>query len=85
VVGDLALVEAKAPKALRHQVRAHFAAIGYPLIGDALYGGDLGRGLGRHALHAQRIAWGGDATVPAFVVTSTLPAPLGALLGEGAP
>lgn len=33
-----------------HQIRAHFAAVGYPLAGDELYGGDTGR-IGRPALH----------------------------------
>jgi len=76
----IALVEAHAPRALRHQIRAHFAAIGHPLLGDVLYGGDASVGLGRHALHAHRIAWGGDATVPAFVAMSPLPTDLEKLL-----
>jgi 23S rRNA pseudouridine1911/1915/1917 synthase len=37
--GPWALVEVKAPKAARHQIRAHFAAIEHPLAGDLLYGG----------------------------------------------
>lgn len=81
-VGDWALVEARAPKALRHQIRAHFAAIGHPLAGDTLYGGREVTGLGRHALHAQRIMWGGDAKVPAFTVVSPLPADMAALVGD---
>jgi 23S rRNA pseudouridine1911/1915/1917 synthase len=80
--GPLALVEARAPKALRHQIRAHFAAVGFPLLGDTLYGGGTAPELTRHALHACRIAWPGDATVPAFVVTSPLPADLGRLVPE---
>ena len=34
-----------------HQIRVHFAALGHPLLGDALYGGDASL-LARPALHA---------------------------------
>lgn len=34
-----------------HQIRAHFAAAGYPLLGDELYGGSTDL-IGRQALHA---------------------------------
>ena len=37
-----------------HQVRAHFAAAGHPLIGDDLYGGPPAPGLPSQALHAWR-------------------------------
>ncbi len=80
--GDMALVEAKAPKALRHQIRAHFAAIGHPLAGDLLYGGPPMKDLSRHALHASTITWGGDAHVPAFSMVSPLPTDIRALLGD---
>ena len=78
----IALVEARAPKAHRHQLRAHFAAIGHPLLGDALYGGERVAGLARHALHASAIRWTGDAVVPAFTVTSPLPADLATLVPD---
>lgn len=82
IEGNLALVEARAPKAARHQIRAHFAAIGHPLAGDALYGGAAIEGLARHALHAHHVAWGGDKDVPAFTVESPLPADLAKLVGS---
>lgn len=81
--GGLALVEVRAPKAMRHQIRVHFAAIGHPLVGDTLYGGPEVEGLGRHALHASQVKWTGDATVPAFEVRSELPAELMAVFDRG--
>jgi 23S rRNA pseudouridine1911/1915/1917 synthase len=83
--GPWALVEVKAPKAARHQIRVHFAAIEHPLAGDVLYGGPPLPGQdgeqGRHALHAHHITWKGDADVPAFTVESPLPDELAKLLG----
>ena len=75
-----ALVEASISKALRHQIRAHFAAIGHPLAGDVLYGGAPIHALGRHALHASRIACAGGQGVEAFDVESPLPAEMATLL-----
>ena len=54
--GDLhALVEAVAPRALRHQIRVHFASIEHPLVGDELYGSKEPMPSGRHALHASHV------------------------------
>ena len=75
-----ALVEARAPKALRHQVRVHFAALGAPLVGDGLYGGPPAPQLGRHALHASRVAYEGGARVSGFVVDAGLPDDLQSLI-----
>jgi 23S rRNA pseudouridine1911/1915/1917 synthase len=80
VAGPHALVEARAPKAARHQIRAHFAALGHPLLGDRLYGGADVPGLARHALHAHHLAFTGAPGLPAFHVESPLPPDLAALL-----
>ncbi|HEX8790781.1 MAG TPA: RluA family pseudouridine synthase [Polyangiaceae bacterium] len=78
--GAWALVEARVGKALRHQLRAHFAAIGHPLAGDELYGGPVVRALGRHALHAARVTWPGGGGVDAFDVEIPLPKDMATLL-----
>ncbi|HEX3771299.1 MAG TPA: RluA family pseudouridine synthase [Polyangiaceae bacterium] len=82
--GTWALVEVSVGKALRHQIRAHFAAIGHPLAGDELYGGPVIRALGRHALHAARVAYSGGEGVEAFDATVPLPKDMAALLEAGA-
>jgi 23S rRNA pseudouridine1911/1915/1917 synthase len=81
--GNWALVEARVGKALRHQIRAHFAAIEHPLAGDELYGGPVIRALGRHALHAARVTFAGQGVVPPFDVTVPLPKDMATLLEAG--
>ncbi|MCX6371788.1 MAG: RluA family pseudouridine synthase [Actinobacteria bacterium] len=41
-----------------HQIRVHFAALGYPVAGDVQYGGrERPEGLGRQFLHAAQLAF----------------------------
>jgi 23S rRNA pseudouridine1911/1915/1917 synthase len=78
--GVWALVEARVHKALRHQIRAHFSAIGHPLAGDELYGGPVIRALGRHALHAASVAYAGGGGIDAFEASAPIPKDMAAML-----
>lgn len=78
--GTRALVRASAGMALRHQIRAHFAAIDHPLWGDTLYGGIGAPGLERHALHAERLRHQDADPALTFDVTAELPADMQAVL-----
>lgn len=75
----LALLELHARRAYRHQLRAHCAERGFPLLGDLLYGGSRHPGLNRHALHAYRVTLvvgvedAAHAALPTFDVAAPLP------------
>lgn len=63
-----------------HQIRAHFAAIGHPLLGDTTYGGEEKYGLSRQFLHAHRLAFAHPLSGEAMSFRSELPAELAAAL-----
>jgi 23S rRNA pseudouridine1911/1915/1917 synthase len=76
-----ALLEIRASVAVRHQVRAHLAAIERPLAGDWLYGGPVIEGLDRHFLHASRIAFDHPFEEARIDVRSPLPDDLSRVTG----
>jgi 23S rRNA pseudouridine1911/1915/1917 synthase len=73
-----------------HQIRAHFAAIGHPLVGDTLYGAPqraragnvLLPPLGRVFLHAARLAFAAPRDSQPIEVRAPLDAALKAYLHE---
>lgn len=77
-----ALVEATLRSGVTHQVRAHLALLGCPVLGDLVYGGpDVGLCPARHALHASALAPRTDGSdVPAL--ESPLPDDLRALVPQ---
>ena len=79
--GARSLVTVSAAFAARHQVRAQLAAVGHPIVGDALYGGETLEGLTHHLLHASRVAF----RHPLLQRTLEVHAPLPAEWGEYAP
>jgi 23S rRNA pseudouridine1911/1915/1917 synthase len=74
------LIEISVDRAYRHQIRAHFASVEAPLLGDDLYGGRPTSLSPRHALHASYIACA--TGTDSFEVEASLPADLASLLGE---
>jgi 23S rRNA pseudouridine1911/1915/1917 synthase len=73
-------VEARLETGRTHQIRAHFAAIGHPLVGDSTYGGAGRYGLRRQFLHAHRLAFRQPRTGAPLDFSSPLPADLAAAL-----
>jgi 23S rRNA pseudouridine1911/1915/1917 synthase len=75
------LVEAVLHTGRTHQIRAHFAAIGHPIVGDTLYGAPRGLRAGarnlpvleRNFLHAARIGFSHPSSGAWVEVRSPLP------------
>lgn len=79
----ITLVRVHAPVATRHQIRAHLASVGCPLIGDVLYGGPTHSNLTRHALHALQVVHRGAVACSPFDCTASPPEDLRRLLPFG--
>jgi len=86
--GEYTLVDVRIFTGVLHQVRAHLAAIGAPIVGDVLYGGKSEPGLTRFWLHAASLTVKHPKTKQALTVRAPLPAELAAVLathGLGSP
>ncbi|MBI4365282.1 MAG: RluA family pseudouridine synthase [Deltaproteobacteria bacterium] len=73
------------PTGVRHQIRAHAAAAGFPLAGDRLYQSTAVRRqdtvpLGRHFLHAHRLVFSHPTNGNSVHVESPLPLELAKIL-----
>ena len=73
-------LEARLETGRTHQIRAHFGAIGHPLVGDKTYGGVEKYGLSRQFLHAHRLAFTHPVSGEAMSFHSEPPADLAAAL-----
>jgi 23S rRNA pseudouridine1911/1915/1917 synthase len=82
VIGGFALVDVRLETGRTHQIRVHLEDIGFPVVGDPVYGGRRGDPLavGRQFLHAWRLAFSHPETGADIVVESELPAELQAAL-----
>ncbi|KRM72316.1 RluA family pseudouridine synthase [Lacticaseibacillus brantae] len=74
---DFGLVRVTLHTGRTHQIRVHFAAIGHPLIGDDLYGGELL--LNRQALHCAELAFYHPFRHETIALTAPLPPDMRAL------
>lgn len=77
--GARSLVEVRIFTGVMHQVRAHLAAIGAPIVGDALYGGAAEPRLRRFFLHAASLEVRNPASGARVRVQSELPPELRAV------
>jgi 23S rRNA pseudouridine1911/1915/1917 synthase len=80
LLGAETYLEVRLETGRTHQIRAHFAAIGHPLAGDATYGGERKYGLERQFLHAHRLAFVHPASSEPLSFSSKLPADLATAL-----
>ncbi len=83
-----ALLKLRLSSGRMHQIRAHLAAIGHPLLGDPLYGDPAVNRLfsgqiRRSALHAAEISFSHPETGETVTLSSPLPPDMASLLGNG--
>lgn len=64
-----------------HQIRVHMASLGYPLLGDDLYGGDHAL-IRRHALHCGLLTFSDPLTRESVVLRVPLPNDMQQLLPD---
>jgi RluA family pseudouridine synthase len=81
VLEDALLVEARPLTGRRHQVRAHLAHAGFPILGDTIYGRP-GAAVPRLMLHAWRLALAHPVTGEPLRLESPIPPDFAAALAE---
>ena len=73
-VKGMALVEARPMTGRTHQIRVHAYALGYPLLGDALYSAPESDIIDRPALHAYSLSFNHPASNEPVTFTAPYPA-----------
>jgi 23S rRNA pseudouridine1911/1915/1917 synthase len=89
--GVATLLEVEIETGRTHQIRVHLTALGYPVIGDTVYGGGRARNaadsvlkeklkaMRRHALHASRLSFVHPITGSLMSFSSSLPEDMASL------
>jgi tRNA pseudouridine32 synthase/23S rRNA pseudouridine746 synthase/23S rRNA pseudouridine1911/1915/1917 synthase len=80
IEGGASLMEVELETGRTHQIRVHFSHLGFPLIGDTLYGGVKAGGMRRQALHAACLEFGHPVTGEVQSCKAPLPEDLERLL-----
>ena len=75
-LGPLTLVRVRLETGRTHQIRAHFAAIGLPVVADSRYGGRRAYGLERQFLHSARLGFSHPSSGEEMRFESDLPGDL---------
>jgi 23S rRNA pseudouridine1911/1915/1917 synthase len=82
--GNVSLLRIRLETGRTHQIRVHMAYRGFPVVGDAQYGGRSGHSLplsvGRQMLHAETLAFMHPVTDKPLTFTAPWPADLNALV-----
>ena len=79
---DFCFVQCKLHTGRTHQIRVHMAALGHPLVGDTLYGGQFAGSMQRQALHAYRLAFEHPASGASMQFEADLPSDMNTALLE---
>jgi 23S rRNA pseudouridine1911/1915/1917 synthase len=80
-IGDYTLLEVKPETGRTHQIRVHFGAIGYPVVGDKVYG-VKSPFLSRQFIHASRLGFKLPSSGKYMEFKSELPADLAQALKD---
>jgi 23S rRNA pseudouridine1911/1915/1917 synthase len=74
MAGGYSQLEVRIETGVRHQIRAHLSALGFPLAGDLAYGGSPAPpGIDRYLLHAARLVLAHPLTGRPLLVEAPLP------------
>jgi len=63
-----------------HQIRVHLSHLGYPIVGDVLYGRENPELIGRQALHAEQLGFDHPVTGERLSFLAPLPSDVEELL-----
>ncbi|HFR3948960.1 TPA: RluA family pseudouridine synthase [Streptococcus suis] len=80
--GDIHLVDIQLHTGRTHQIRVHFSHIGFPLLGDDMYGGSLECGIERQALHCHNLAFDNPFSPERIDLEAPLPEDFQAVINQ---